>query len=79
MAIALDLFHQQTFTSHRPVLGKLIVGAKTLISVVLGRLLRIVLVRQVDINQHAWNLALSVRELEERVIRLEKALQERDS
>jgi hypothetical protein len=77
MASLQDLFFTHHFASHRPVVGRLIVLAKRVTTVVLNRLLKIVLVRQVELNQRTWNLALNVRLLEDRVISLEKRLKER--
>jgi hypothetical protein len=71
MAALQDLFFQRHFTSHRPVIGRIIVFGKNFIVSMLNRFLKISLVRQVELNQQFWELALSVHQLERRVQTLE--------
>ena len=74
MAGLQELFFTHHFTSHRRWFGPWIVFGKRLGVSLLNRLLKISLVRQVELNQHLWNLALSVQHLEQRVLHLEQQL-----
>jgi len=76
MAGLQELFFTHHFTSHRRWLGPWIVLSKRLGVSLLNRLLKISLVRQVELNQHLWNLALSVQHLEQRVMHLEQQLRQ---
>jgi|GEM_PF-3892360 len=71
MAALQNLFFEHHFTSHRPVLGKWIVRGKKLVVGLLNRFLKISLVRQEELNQLNWELALAVHQLERRVKALE--------
>ena len=76
MAGLQELFFTHHFTSHRRWFGPWIVFGKRLGVSLLNRLLKISLVRQVELNQHLWNLALSVQHLEQRVLHLEQQLRQ---
>ena len=77
MAGLQDLFFTHHFTSHRRWLGPWIIFAKKISVGLLNRLLKISLVRQVELNQHLWNLALTVQHLEQRVLLLEQQQREK--
>lgn len=79
MAGLLDLFKPQTFTSHRPVVGPIIVLMKTVVAGIARRALRLTMGRQVELNHHFWNMARTVHHLDRRVRELERALADRPS
>lgn len=76
MAALQHLFFEHHFATHRLVTGAVIIAVKKIAVAVFNRVLRICLVRQVELNQHNWNVALSVYLMEERLRRVERLLEE---
>lgn len=76
MAALQDLFFQPHYVSHRFLVGTLICWLKKTTVRIANIVLKHSLVRQVELNQHSWNVALQLRLLEERVQKLEAQLEE---
>ena len=79
MAALQDLFFEHDFRSHRRIIGPLIILIKKLAISLCNKVLKISLVRQIEINQRNWQLAFAVYHLERRLNLLEAALKQKDN
>ncbi len=65
-----------TFSSHRRLLGPVIIKVKNLIAKALHPILRQYFMRQIMFNSHVWNMGSMMAILEERMIALEQQVKE---
>lgn len=74
LAELVDISKPITVTSHRPILGFLIVGLKKAALRMSRPLIKVVLRRQIDLNEYVFHSACAIMTLKERVKTLESEL-----
>ena len=79
LAMMQNLFYPTKFTSHRKIVGPLIVFLKEQVVKILDPFFRRRLVRQFEINQFTWNMANILRQQQIHITALEKRLTDLES
>ena len=79
LAMMQNLFYPTKFTSHRKIVGPLIVFLKEQVVKILDPFFRRRLVRQFEINQFTWNMANILRHQQIHITALEKRLTDLES